>query len=113
RSGFEFCKGLVRSIDQHLRILEFEPGIDVEHGLEKAGDRVSTAVLCRKSERRKIWQLKGAIFGKHLRRLLRISEREGGVFKHQFLGAFHSYSPGSDHLLVRMVYRVTGTLACN
>ena len=60
----------------HLGILEFETGIDVEHGLEKAGDRVSTAVLCRKSERRKTRQFKGAVFRKHLRRLLRISERK-------------------------------------
>src|ERR1700693_4823618 len=91
RSGLEFCKDLVGSIDQHLGILELETGIDVEHGLEKASDRVSALVLCRKSERRKIRQLKGAIFGKHLRRLLRFSEREGGVFKHQFLGVFYRY----------------------
>src|SRR5580704_11338362 len=97
RSGLEFCKDLVGSIDQHFRILELETGIDVEHGLEKSGDRVSAPVLCRKSKRRKIRQLKGAIFGKHLCRLLRISEREGGVFKHQFLGVFHGYSPVPDH----------------
>src|SRR3984885_3193984 len=93
RSGLEFCKDLVGSIDQHLGILELETGIDVEHGLEKAGDRVSARVLCRKSECREIWQLKCAIFCEHLRRLLRISERVGGVFKHQFLGVFHRYSP--------------------
>jgi len=29
--------------------------------LEEAGDRVSTAVLCRKPERREIWQLEGAV----------------------------------------------------
>jgi hypothetical protein len=91
RSSLEFCKDLVGSIDQHLGILELEAGIDIEHGLEKGGDRVSASVLDRKSERRKIRQLKGAIFGEHLRRLLRISEREGGVFKHEFLGVFHRY----------------------
>src|ERR1700746_533796 len=90
-SGLEFCKDLVGSIDQHLSVLELETGIDVEHGLEKAGDRVSALVLCRKSERRKIRQFKGAIFGKHLRRLLRFSEREGGVLKHKFPGVFHRY----------------------
>jgi len=51
---------LVGSIDQHLGILEFETGIDVEYGLKKAGDRISAPVLCRKSGRRKIRQLKGA-----------------------------------------------------
>src|ERR1700689_5372910 len=113
RSSLEFCKDLVGSIDQQLGILELEAGIDIEHGLEKGGDRVSASVLGRKSERRKIRQLKGAIFGEHLRRLLRISEREGGVFKHEFLGVFHRYFPVSDHQLVRIVYGVTGTLACN
>src|SRR5580658_301095 len=79
RSGLEFCKDLIGSIDQHLGILELETGIDIEHGLEKTGDRVSAPVLCRKSEGRKIRQLKSAILRKHLRRLLRISEREVGV----------------------------------
>src|SRR6202042_1939371 len=113
RSGLEFCKDLVGSIDQHLGILELETGIDVEHGLEKAGDRVSARVLGRKSERRKIRKPKGAIFRKHLPRLLRISEREGGVFKHEFLGIFHGYSPVSDYQLIRIVYRVPGSPACN
>src|ERR1700735_3901557 len=101
RSSLEFSKDLVGSIDQHLGILELEAGIDIEHGLEKAGDRVSAPVLCRKSERSKIGQLKGAISGKPLRRLLRFSEREGGIFKHQFLRVFHRHSPVSDNHLVR------------
>ena len=53
RIGLEFCKGLAGSIDQHLDILELETGIDIEHGLEKAGDRVAAFVLWRKSERRR------------------------------------------------------------
>jgi hypothetical protein len=38
RGGFEFPKGLVGSIDQHLDILELETGIEIEHGLEKTGE---------------------------------------------------------------------------
>jgi hypothetical protein len=91
------CKDLVGSIDQNLCILEWKTGIDVEHGLEKAGDRVSALVLFRKSEGGKIRQLKSAIFCKHLGRLLRFSERKGGAFEHQFLGVFHRPSAVPDH----------------
>src|SRR5260370_41772146 len=45
RGGLEFRKGLVGSIDQHLDILELETRIEIEHGLEKTGDRVPAPVL--------------------------------------------------------------------
>jgi hypothetical protein len=45
RIGLEFRKGLVGSIDQQLDILELETGIEIEHGLEKPGDRVAPPEL--------------------------------------------------------------------
>ena|SRR5438445_3735355 len=59
-------------------------------------DGMTTSALFRRGrprqrgnpERGKIGDLKGAIFSKHLRGLLRIPERESGEFKHEFLCVF-------------------------
>jgi hypothetical protein len=45
RGELVFAKGLLRSIDQHLDILEFEAGKEIAHELEKTGDRVASLVL--------------------------------------------------------------------
>ena len=45
RGELVFAKSLLRSIDQHLNILEFEAWTEIAHELEKTGDRFASLVL--------------------------------------------------------------------
>ncbi len=54
RGELVFAKSLLRSIDQHLNILEFEAWKEIAHELEKTGDRFASLVLLGNPERGKI-----------------------------------------------------------